>query len=112
MKKRSVKTGALAGGIILASSLLSGCFGPFTPYAVYGPPPERETPAPTQSFDPADNLPAPVYGPAPDTDWNYDPEANIPECVYGPPSYFGIDEEEPDGEDAETSSPEETEAQP
>ena len=125
MKKRTfIKGQALVGSVLLASSLLSGCVGPFSPpAALYGPPPDaerparrtpapsfdpadnygedgygppifRETPSPAPSFDPEDNLPAPVYGPAPDYDPDFDPALNEPETVYGPPSMFGFEDEE------------------
>ena len=104
-----MKKGALAGSMLLAASLLSGC-RPDLPAPVYGPPPETVTPEP--SFRAEDNLPAPVYGPPEFFDPDYDPENNIPEDVYGPPSFFGLEDEEPGDEPAEAPAPEETEAQP
>ena len=98
MKKRCIKKGALAGSMLLAASLLSGC-APKEPVCVYGPPEYFD---PTEApFYTEDNLPAPVYGPPEYFGDDYDPENNIPEDVYGPPSFFGMEDE-----------PEETEAQP
>ena len=89
MKKKIMTKGALAGSMLLASTILSGCIGPFPPVAVYCPPPDAETPEPT--FRAEDNLPAPVYGPPEFFDPDYDPEDNIPVDVYGPPSFFGME---------------------
>lgn len=77
MKKRNlVKGGALAGSLLLASAVLSGCTRHFEPPpAVYGPPPDFETPEPA----------ARTEEPAPD----YDPSLNIPAPVYGPPPTHG-----------------------
>lgn len=94
MKKKRVPY-LFAGGLVVGSSLLSGCFA--APPAVYGPPPmetflpeyniseevygpppepvygppldfDPEIALPTPSFDPGDNLPAPMYGPPPGSD--------------------------------------------
>ena len=82
------KKRALAGGLIVATSLLSGCFGPAE--TVYGPPP-------TDDPDPGFNDVQEVYGPP--HDYGYDPEGNIADPVYGPPP----DEEEPAEESPEPS---------
>lgn len=108
MKKRSIKKGALAGGILLAASLLSG-FQPDLPAPVYGPPPETVTPEPT--FKAEDNLPQPAYGPPIDEEWHFDPELNEVTGLYGPPPYGHI-VIQPQSEAEETPAPEETEAQP
>ena len=93
MKKRTlVRSGAVAGSVLLVASLLSGC-GPVAPTTVYGPPPEPlKTESPGQVTE---NIPAPVYGPPTDVLNGYDPAENIPEDVYGPPSVFEEPNEEP-----------------
>lgn len=101
MKKRSIKKGALAGSMLLAASLLSGC-APKEPVCVYGPPEYFD---PTEApFYTEDILPQPEYGPPIDEDWDYDPAFNEPVCVYGPPPI-------PEGAEVVTE-PAETEAQP
>ncbi len=95
MKKQTLaKSGALAGGMLLAASLLSGCHPITEVPALYGPPPElEETEPPVLATE---NIPEPVYGPPADFELDYDPANNIPEDVYGPPSFFGLEDEEPE----------------
>ena len=65
--RKKVRCGALAGSVLLASSILSGCVRPL-PAPVYGPPPDDDT----EPFHAEENLPDPVYGPGPDFDPEYD----------------------------------------
>ena len=99
---RSLKYGALAGGLAAAASLVAFCHRPVP--TVYGPLPLEtddpginiaETvygPPPDHTFEPWDNVPPPVYGPPP-----FDPENNFPEDVYGPPVEFDERDEEEAG---------------
>ena len=107
MKKRIIKKGALAGSMLLAASLLSGC-APKEPICVYGPPEYFD---PTEApFYTEDNLPQPEYGPPIDEDWDFS-AFNEVTGLYGPPPYGHI-EIQPKGEAEETPDPAETEAQP
>ena len=99
-RRKNLKRGVLAGSVLLASSLLSGCVRPAP--AVYGPPPvDPDDP----SFHAEENIPAPVYGPGPDIDVSYDPENNVPEDVYGPPPFEEIEDEEPPAEEGTEVQP-------
>lgn len=104
-RKKNMKRGALAGGLLLASAILTGCVrpGPATP--VYGPAPDPDSNG--SGFQAEDNIPQPVYGPGPDFDAEidpeYDPEDNLSVPVYGPP---------PSMEDGETAPGEGAEVQP
>ncbi len=110
MKKRVMKKGALAGSMLLAASLLSGCAPKEVP-AVYGPP-EYFDPSETPLYT-EDNLPAPVYGPPEDFELDFDPSLNDVTGVYGPPPFpYDSVEIKPAEETEETPAPEETEAQP
>ena len=103
-----MKKGALAGSMLLAASLLSGCSPKEVP-AVYGPPEffdPPETPLYTE-----DNLPQPEYGPPEDLELDFAPELNKVTGIYGPPPYGRI-EIQPKREAEETPAPMETEARP
>lgn len=95
MKK--VKKRVIAGGLALASSVLSGCFGPIE--TVYGPPPDT-------TYKPDINIAEEVYGPPPDPD--FDESENLPEPVYGPE----LDYEDYDAEPSPSPSPDLTEMLP
>lgn len=62
MKKRKIsKKGMLACGLILASSILTGCVRPGPAQPVYGPGPDVDTGDP--GIQAEENIPQPVYGP-------------------------------------------------
>ena len=67
---RSLKYGALAGGLAAAASLVAFCHRPVP--TVYGPPPERdeEEAGPGEEFDPSGTVPEAVYGPPEDLGWD------------------------------------------
>ena len=98
-RRKNLKRGVLAGSVLLASSILTGCV---VPQAAYGPPPENPN---GPSFHAEENLPAPVYGPGPDIDPTYDPENNVPADVYGPPPFEEVEDEEPPAQEGTEVQP-------